>query len=195
MSSVRPFECRFGVGIPEAKHSMVWKVWASKRASDLYITARAMGGSMKASIHASGQRHVGLTEQYVTNAIGRGDWRSGSRHYDLWEGGYQLETGASLEFLIRFPTAHLRQFPLRNSDLTNVVWLPAAPIGEMVEIALLYFLPDLRPEFRSESGRTRIVYKGMLADSRQVWLVARNVPAGEFTNQPDAFREIQVQLL
>jgi transposase len=61
----RPFECWFGVGQPDGDHSMVWKIWAARKTADLYIAARSMGGAMKASLHASGKRNVGLTSEYV----------------------------------------------------------------------------------------------------------------------------------
>jgi hypothetical protein len=60
----RPFEFWFGVGKPDGNHSMVWKVWGGRKTADLYIAARSMGGEMKASLHASGKRHVGLTSEY-----------------------------------------------------------------------------------------------------------------------------------
>jgi predicted ATPase len=50
---------------------------------------------MKASLHASGKRHVGLTSEYVRSGESRQFWHGGTRHYDSWEGGAQLAPGNS----------------------------------------------------------------------------------------------------
>src|SRR5262245_53436362 len=118
----RNFKYRFGVGNPDGKHSMVWTVCI--RRSDLYVFARCLGRTIRASIHASEGRLARLGDDHP---------------YDRWTGAYKLEQGANLEFLIRFPTAELRRFPLRESDLRDVTWLPPA-LGESdaLEVALIY---------------------------------------------------------
>src|SRR5262245_24459118 len=128
MAGARNFKFRFGVGNPDEKHSMVWVVCI--RRSDLYVVARCLGQTIKASIHASLGRQARLGDEH--------------HPYDRWLGAYQLEQGASLEFLIRFPTAELRRFPLRESDLKrNVTWLTPAPgESEALEVALIYFPPE-----------------------------------------------------
>jgi hypothetical protein len=139
----RQFECRFGVGDPNGKHSLVWKVWASRNTPDVYVTARSMQGAMKASIHASGQRHVGLTSEYALDKT--------KRHYDRWLGGHKLTEGVSLEFLIQIPTVELRSFPLGTGDLkNNVVWLQPSPDQTMTIVILL-----LAPEMQVLSGLPR----------------------------------------
>jgi len=168
------FKCRFGVGDPDGAHSMVWVVCANRGRSDLYIAARPMGGVIRASIHALGQRHV----------------RLGDSPYDRWSGAYQLEGGATLEFLMRFPTAELRRFPVGNLK-KSVTWLTPAPESQAVEIGFFYFPPESQPVFSSGSGSTQLVCTGRLADLRQVWLVARMIPA---TDQSQALREIVDQM-
>jgi hypothetical protein len=141
----RPFECWFGVGQPDGDHSMVWKIWAARKTADLYIAARSMGGAMKASLHVSGKRNVGLTSEYVRSLESRQSWHGGSRHYDSWEAGTELTPGMTLEFLLRFPTAQLRPFPVSQSDLAKkVVWLAPAPEGQVLEVGLLY-VPSEKP--------------------------------------------------
>jgi hypothetical protein len=146
---------------------------------------------MKASIKANGtgtwdsrrstSRRLSLAES------GRGV----ARHHDRWVGGYQLEGGATLEFLVRFPTAELRHFPLGGSDEKKVAWLTPAPEPGAVEVALLYFPPEARPVFHGDSGSTWLVHEGRLPDSRRVWLVSRTVPVTPLA--PEALREIAEQ--
>jgi hypothetical protein len=170
----RNFKYRFGVGNPHGEHSMVWTFCI--RRSDLYVFARCLGRTIKASIHALGKRHARLGRDHP---------------YDRWTGAYQLEQGASLEFLIRFPTAELRRFPLRESDLRSVTWLTPAPgKSDALEVALIYFPPDAQPVFTGQSGATQLVCTTRLFDAREVRVVARVVPARLFLNPSQAFREI-----
>lgn len=200
----RGLECWFGVGKPDGNHSMVWKVWGGRNAPDLYVTARSLGGAMKASIHASGQRRVGLTSEYVRSTAHSGgtrsfgllyvhhqSWSGGTRHYDSWEGGHHLGTVASLEFLLRFPTAELRPFPLTQSDLDkNVFWLTPAPAGQTIEVALLYLPPEAQPPAVPAGSGTQIVSAGTLTDGRQVFLAGIARPNRVFSNQAQMLREV-----
>ncbi|MGZ7057501.1 MAG: hypothetical protein ACXVK3_18415, partial [Candidatus Angelobacter sp.] len=160
---------------------------------------------MKASIHASGQRRVGLTsEEYVRLTAHSGGARSagllyvqtdkswsGGRHYDSWEGGRELGTVATLEFLLRFPTAELRPFPLTQSDLAkNVFWLTPAPAGQTVEVALLYLLPEAEPPAVPDGSTTQIVSAGRLTDGRQVFLVGILRPDRVFDNEAQLLRVV-----
>jgi hypothetical protein len=193
----RPFECWFGVGQPDGHHSMVWKIWAARKTADLYIAARSMGGTMKASLHASGKRNVGLTSEYVRSLESRQSWHGGSRHYDSWESGTELSPGLTLEFLLRFPTAQLRPFPLTQRDVAKkVVWLAPAPEGQVLEVALLY-TPSESPVGTDlpTGGGPQVVLAGRLADARQVLLIGMPRPDITFEGQGSKLREVADQFL
>jgi len=188
----RAFECRFGIGDPWAFHSAVWIARASRNKPDCYITARSMGGAIKASFHARERRHVGLTSEHITKAFSRADLHDSTRHFDTWTQPYSLGSGATLEFLLRFPTSQLRPFPLRASDFNKVRWVPAAPPGEVIEVGMLCFEPGTHPEFMNTGTAIRIA-DGTLIDGRQVWLVSRTVLEGQFTNRHTIKDEIRAQ--
>jgi len=114
----RPFECWFGVGQPDGHHSMVWKIWAARKTADLYIAARSMGGAMKASLHASGKRNVGLTSEYVRSLESRQSWHGGSRHYDSWEAATKLAPALRWNSYCGF-----RQRNCGRSHSPNEIWL------------------------------------------------------------------------
>jgi hypothetical protein len=186
----RPFELWFGVGKPDGNHSMVWKVWAARNAPDVFITARWLGGMIKATFHEprpglKAERHVGLTGEYIELLKSRQLWRGGGRHFIRWEGGTELRDGYTLEFVLRFPTAELRPFPLSLSDLARkVVWLTPAPEGQVLEVFLLYVPPraQVRTELPTDGG-AQFVCVGRLADGRQVLLIASAQPDRPQTNQ------------
>ena len=45
---------RFAVGGPNRPWSTVWRLWTGKGTSDVYISARTLGGALKVSLHESG---------------------------------------------------------------------------------------------------------------------------------------------
>ena len=151
---------------------------------------------MKASIHASGERRVGYTSEYVRSAQARQTWRGVSRHYDRWEGGRELQPGTTAEFLIRFPTEELRPFPLSESDLAKrVSWFTPAPVGQTVEVMLLY-MPSGEKLVPSPDSSSQVVSAGTLSDGRQVYLVGVTVPddAHTFEDKEHRSQEIAEQL-
>jgi hypothetical protein len=192
----RPFDCSFGVGQPDGCHSMVWKVWAARNTDDVFITARWLGGTIKATLHEprpglKAERHVGLTGEYIERLKSRQLWHGGSRHVLQWEGGTELGDDHTLEFMVCFPTAELRPFPLSQSDLVRkVVWFTPAPEGQVLEVSLFY-VPS-RAQVRTElptDGGAQLVLLGRLADGRQVMLVAIAQPERPKTDQTLKFMQ------
>jgi hypothetical protein len=179
----RQFECRFGVGDPNGEHSMVWKVWASRNTPDVYVTARSLWGAMKASIHASGERHVGIASEYALDKT--------KRHYDRWFGGHKFAEDVSFEFLIQIPTAELRPFWLDAKDLkSNVVWLQPSP-GKTMAIAVILLAPDKQPTSRDEMA---LIAAGRLSDLRQVWVMRSSFPERTLTTEA-SWQQKREQLL
>jgi hypothetical protein len=101
----------------------------------------------------------------------------------------------TLEFLLRFPTAQLRPFPLTQSDLAKkVVWLAPAPEGQVLEVGLLY-VPSEAPvhtELPTDGG-AQVLCAGGLADARQVLLVGTARPDRTFEGQASTLREVAEQ--
>jgi hypothetical protein len=162
---------------------MVWKVWAARNTGDVFITARWLGGKVKATLHEprpglGAERHVGLTKEYIDRLKSLQSWRGGSRHFIRWEGGTELGNDHTLEFVVRFPTAELRKFPLSRSDLARkIVWLTPAPEGQVLEVFLLYVPSEaqVHTELPTDGG-PQLIRAGRLADGRQVMLVASAQP-------------------
>ena len=101
----------------------------------------------------------------------------------------------TLEFLLRFPTAQLRPFPLTQSDLAKkVVWLAPAPEGQVLEVGLLY-VPSANPVGTElpTGGGPQVVLAGRLADARQVLLVGMARPDRTFEGQASRLREVAEQ--
>jgi len=56
---------RFAVGSAIGRRSRSWRVWVPRRKSDVYISGRSLGASVKASLHESGTSRFALTTEWV----------------------------------------------------------------------------------------------------------------------------------
>jgi len=56
---------RFAVGSPTGPRSRTWRLWVPKRKSDVYISGRSLGNSVKVSLHEPGPSRFALTSEWV----------------------------------------------------------------------------------------------------------------------------------
>ena len=156
---------RFAIGGPDEPRSCVWRIWTGKGTSDVYISARVLGGVVKVSLHESGDWRFALTREYA-EAQGRDN-----RLIAQWDRPPPLHQGVTSAFDIIVPSAELalpRQ-PLpeeRTKHTKNVTWIRPAPEGFAKHFIVMYTEPgEPVPETEAEilasfvlpDGRTVIV--------------------------------------
>lgn len=56
---------RFAVGSATGGRSRTWRLWVRKGKSDVYISGRMLGSSVKVSLHEPGPSHFALTAEWV----------------------------------------------------------------------------------------------------------------------------------
>ena len=64
MGKPRSEVVRFAVGGTDEPRSLVWRVWATKGKSDVYISGRTQVGVWKVSLHESGVWRFAFTKEY-----------------------------------------------------------------------------------------------------------------------------------
>jgi hypothetical protein len=73
VSSGKELAIRLAVGDPDGPRSTVWRVWANRRSSDVYVAARVLGGVAKVSLHQSGRWRFAFTTEFdIKQAVGKG---------------------------------------------------------------------------------------------------------------------------
>jgi len=75
---------RLGVGSREGAKSGVWRIWAGKGKSDVYLAVRSYAGIFKVSLHESGRCSVAFTSQFAERNPSALAGRGGSRYFDKW---------------------------------------------------------------------------------------------------------------
>jgi hypothetical protein len=56
---------RIGIGSRDGPKSGVWRIWAGKGKSDVYVAVRSYTGIFKVSLHETGECNVSMTSQFA----------------------------------------------------------------------------------------------------------------------------------
>ena len=161
--------CKFAIGQNGLAYSGLWQVRSKK--SDLYCFASAIGGEIKASVHAprppkypKWKRHLGIPKEASSEVAVRIKSDNG-RHITSWP-GYVLSNGATIEWRIFFRGSSLRTKPF--SVPGKVALLPVPKMNEQVEVVVIIAPPDV--------GKLPppgcLLAQGSLANGYAVWLLA-----------------------
>jgi hypothetical protein len=133
---VSRFVCRFAVGRDGHAYSGVWRVWTAKNKPDLYIAVRALGGELKATVHAPHPPHTGWERHFgfdknAASSVSQQAKKDGGPHKVRWT-GCNIGPDTTVEYRIIVRGTSLEQIgqPVAN----EVVLLP---------------VPSYEAEFRS----------------------------------------------
>jgi len=128
-------EIRFGIGDPNHKHSMSWKLWSdnSPNKSELYITQRKLGGIMKVSFHQSGSWHISFSKSTYLNFVKGAIPTFNDRFIKKWERPEEIAPGITLALRIIIPNSSLNS----NSQIkkpSKVKWINPPEKEKAIEV-------------------------------------------------------------
>lgn len=124
---------RFCIGTAQAPLAPVYSAWAhdvaSGRAtsSNVYISARILGGHLKVSLHQDGRWRYALTSERLRKGLSLPGWNRTGRVAEEWHRPPEIEPGLTRAFTIRFPASELRDTHKSQPLPPDVVWLPRPP--------------------------------------------------------------------
>lgn len=117
---------RVAVGRP-GRRSGVWRVWATRNKSDVYVAARVLAGTLKFSLHESGDwRH-----QWVSKARAKQFTNTEDRVLDQWPRPPARPGGWTSGLTIWVPGADILDITDDKQSLAGVDWIPA-PLHDSV---------------------------------------------------------------
>lgn len=189
LTSRRNVSIRIGVAAEDGRRSGTFGIYSAhtrgKERADIYVSSRGVGGGMKVSLHASGVRQVGLTDEFVRgNPLPPGR----SRHFDRWEHPVIVNAQIDLEFILRFPTSHLRTMP-DSVNHRKVHWIAAAPEDRCLDIGIFVSKPTDKININF-NGSLPIAFE-KLTDGRFLILAARHVGVGRHDNENELIAELR----
>jgi hypothetical protein len=175
---------RFGIHDGAGRRAATWKLWteAGGGKSEVYVSCRALGGTLKASLHQSGKWHIAYSqrtvEEYVKGAIPKFQ----DRYIEKWPRPSELAPGITLAFRIVTPWSAVTK-PIEGCNVKGVTWLPNAPEQKATEIDILFTKPTTRVNGwpGKRSMRTSLIGSIPLENGETVWAVHWVVDMPDFT--------------
>lgn len=174
---------RFGVSDGNGLRAATWKLWTitTDGKFDVYLACRALGGSLKTSLHQSGQWHIAYTkhtfEAQVKGAIAGAD----NRFIETWPRPAEIAPGLTLAYLIVTPSSSVTTSIDCAYD-TKITWIPKPSVNEATEVAIFISKPHVKMDGwpAKRSMRTSLIGSFPLENGETVWCVWRHIPLPDF---------------
>jgi hypothetical protein len=132
---------RFAVRAADGRKSATWKCWTPGAPKhDVYLACRALKGELKVSLHQSGAWHIAFTPQTFAGGFADASNRPDSRFMDSWPRPKEIAPGVRLAFRVSIPW--FSATILNTEPDSAVIWLPPAPEGQTVEVAVVITAPE-----------------------------------------------------
>jgi hypothetical protein len=132
---------RFGISDGSGRRAATWRVWTPTAKSDVYLSCRALGGTLKASLHQSGSWHVAYSqkayEEYVEGTAPKQD----DRYLEKWPRPKPIAEGVTLAYRIVTPHSAITS-PIGEAD-RKVSWVINCPPNRATEIDIMIISPTI----------------------------------------------------
>ena len=170
---------RFGISNGVGLRAATWKLWTQRATnkSDVYLACRSLGGSIKASLHESGQWHVAYSKKTFEERVQGAIPRFANRFVETWPRPPELAPGITLAYRIVTPSTAVTT-PFEPANFSTVCWIPNAAQGFATEIDIFLLRPGTPvtdwPGRRSMG--TSLIGSLEIENGETAWAVYRTVP-------------------
>jgi hypothetical protein len=128
---------RFAVGSAAGPRSRAWRLWVPRGKSDVYVSSRRLGNSIKVSLHDPGPSRFALTSEFVRRDSYRPPEGGDPRLAIEWERPRpKPPRQIARPFAVIVPWDEVME--REGEETGDVVWTPPPPDGECVHFDLVY---------------------------------------------------------
>jgi hypothetical protein len=186
LASMPEHSLRFGIIGQPGYRAETWKCLTyqgARKRRDVYIACRGLGNALKLSLHETGRWHVASDSQQFSQMFENAN-APPDRFMGKWDKPVPPSAGLTLACRIHIPW-DAATIPDPSLD-TKVHWIPCAPLGQSVEVAV--FLTE-RPLDNSDwpgraSMQTKPVGQLPLEGGGSISIVHRTCPTIEQAFRP-----------
>jgi len=135
---------RFGITDGTGHRAATWKLWTEtgKKRSEVYLTSRSLGGTLKASLHESGNWHIAYSQKTFERDVKGAIPKQKDRFITKWPRPNEIASGITLAFRIVTPWSAITNL-IEESKTKNVIWLPNAPKPKATKIDIIFTQPKV----------------------------------------------------
>lgn len=171
---------RFAVGSADGPRSRTWRLWVPKRKSDVYISGRRLGNSVKVSLHEPGPARFALTDEWVRVSrfqAPRGRDRRLAIEWERPRPRPPLQVARPLALIV--PWDEVRETEVAEAG--EVVFVAAPPEGSCVHFDIVYTPPVdvVTGHPGARSMRTTLVGEVLLENRERVFVTSLVRPMEE----------------
>jgi hypothetical protein len=128
---------RFAVGSPAGPRSRTWRLWVPRRKSDVYVSSRRLGNSVKVSLHEPGPARFALTSEFMR----KGSWKAPegrdprlAAEWDRPRPKPPNRIARPLAIVVPWDEVLEREV----EETGDVIWTPPPPDGTCVHFDIVY---------------------------------------------------------
>jgi len=179
MSKKDDFVARIAVGYDQIPLSAVFRIWSPKGKSDIYASVRDIAGSIKISLHETGECNAGLTAQFAKNELTAVTSMGGSRHQSRWR--RQTHVGASIVTPLQFvvPASEFRRWREEPLNDAKVTWVGPPEQGRSIILSCIFSGQSLHDEnWPGRRNGTHLLGTKLLPNGEKFWLIWQDCPTG-----------------
>jgi hypothetical protein len=174
---------RFGIHDGAGRRAATWKLWTETSAgrSEVYLACRSIGGTLKTSLHESGEWHIAYSQRAFEEKVKGAVPKFEDRYIERWPRPSEIAPGITLAFRIVTPWSAVTT-PVKEAKFKGVTWLPNAPEPKATEIDILMTKPTTQiTGWPGISMGTSLIGSFTLENGETVWAVYWVVDMPDFS--------------
>ena len=161
---------RFTVADGSGLRAATWKCWTPSGKEDVYLACRELGGTLKTSLHQSGEWHTAYFADFYEGRVPEEHRTEEGRFIDKWSRPTPIAPGVTLAFRVVTPWTSVAT----REDVPQPVFIvPPASVGNAIEFDV--FLVDRTTPVTGWPGKnkqnTKLVGYYELPNGASVWIV------------------------
>ena len=173
---------RFGISDNLGHKGETWRLWSPTGKDDIYLACRALGGSLKASMHESGAYHIAYTKQAYVELIEGLVPTEKNRFIDKWVQPKPISPGVTLTFRIVTPYSAVT-LKITNDD-GNVTWIKNCEAPNAIEIDIFIISSGtlVTGWLGKNSKSTKLIGNFQLENGNSVYAVYWTIPMPDLSS-------------
>jgi hypothetical protein len=166
---------RFGIHDGSKNRASTWKLWTEfgRGNSEVYLANRSLGGTLKASLHQSGNWHIAYSQKTFEERVKGTIPKFKDRFIEKWPRPNEIAHGITLAFRIVTPSSALTSSK-DHGKYAKVKWIDNAPALKATEVDIIITKPEVSGSGwpGKQTMGTSLIGSFQLENKETIWAVS-----------------------